>query len=210
MRSSLRPAIIMIAVFQIYLASQHGRSDGPVGCSIPKATDIQGVSETRWVCLNTSELLSLILDCPQLTWAAWQNVLLIGAGVSSTDIAREITTEAKEIYQVSRGGAFDLPTNFLPPGAIRIQGEIHAFDNLPTGNSQHLDALKPIPGRVVLKDGRELTDIHRIIICTGYHMSLPFLPQYHNDNTPVHEANSTVLVTHLHRHSLLHRHLHTL
>ncbi|KAL9064032.1 MAG: hypothetical protein Q9161_009137 [Pseudevernia consocians] len=124
-----------------------------------------------------------------------QNVLLIGAGVSSTDIAREIGTEAKNIYQVSRGGAFDLPTSFLPPGATRIQGEIRAFESAQLQDSQLTDALQPIPGRVVFKDGRQLTDIHRIILCTGYHMSLPFLLRYHSDNTPVQEANSTVLVT---------------
>ena len=60
---------------------------------------------------------------------------------------------------------------------------------------QLTDTLKPIPGRLVLKDGREITDVHRIILCTGYHMSLPFLRQYHSDDTPVHQANSTVLVT---------------
>ncbi|KAF6232137.1 hypothetical protein HO173_009731 [Letharia columbiana] len=124
-----------------------------------------------------------------------QNVLLIGAGVSSTDIAREIGTEAKKIYQVSRGGVFDLPTTLLPPRATRITGEIHAFECQPPENTQLSDVLEPIPGRVVLKDGRELTGIHHVVICTGYHMSLPFLQQYHSDNTPVSEANNTVLVT---------------
>lgn len=120
---------------------------------------------------------------------------MIGAGVSSTDIAREISTEAKKIYQTSRGGAFDLPTSFLPPGATRIAGEIRSFESLSLNDAQLNDALEPIPGRVVLKDGRELTDIHRVVICTGYHMALPFLQQHHSDVTPVHEANNTVLVT---------------
>lgn len=124
-----------------------------------------------------------------------QNVLLIGAGVSSTDIAREISTQARSIYQLSRGGAFDLPTSFLPPGATRIAGEIRSFESLPLNDTPLNDALEPIPGRIVLKDGRELTDIHRILICTGYHMTLPFLRQYHSDNTSIHEANNTVLVT---------------
>lgn len=124
-----------------------------------------------------------------------QNVLLIGAGVSSTDIAREISTQAKNIYQVSRGGVFDLPTSFLPPGATRISGEISAFEVPPTGEPQLRDALEPIPGRIVLKDGRVLTEIHRVIICTGYLMTLPFLQQYHSDNAPIHEADNTVLVT---------------
>ena len=123
-------------------------------------------------------------------------MLLIGAGVSSTDIAREIGPEAKQITQLSRNGTFDLPPSLLPPGATRISGEIRAFEVLPAEESTQLnDTHKPIPGRVYLKDGRELTDIDRIIICTGYHISLPFLRQYHSDNTPVREANKTVLVT---------------
>lgn len=125
----------------------------------------------------------------------WQNVLLIGAGVSSLDIAREISTTAKNIYQVSRGGAFDLPTSFLPPGATRISGEIRAFGYNSMEERHLIDPLEPLPGKIVLKDGREFSAIHRIVICTGYHMSLPFLRQYHDDETPVHEANSTVLVT---------------
>ena len=124
-----------------------------------------------------------------------QNVLLIGAGVSSTDIAREIAAEGGEITQLSRNGAFDLPASLLPPGATRIYGEVHAFESLEDENAPLTDNLKPIPGRVVLKDGQELTHIHRVIICTGYHMSLPFLRQYHSDNTPIHQATPTILVT---------------
>lgn len=69
----------------------------------------------------------LVMICTNL--CCRQNVLLIGAGVSSLDIAREISTTAKSIYQVSRGGIFDLPTSFLPPGATRISGEVRAFEN---------------------------------------------------------------------------------
>ena len=130
-----------------------------------------------------------------LTFVFWQNVLLIGAGVSSLDIAREIGDEAKKIYQTSRNGAFDLPASFLPPGAIRISGEVDAFESFQVESTPLTDALEPIPGRIILKDGRELTDIHRVIICTGYHMSLPFLRQYHSDNTSAGDADSTVLVT---------------
>lgn len=115
--------------------------------------------------------------------------------MSSTDIAREISTQARKIYQLSRGGAFGLPASLLPPGATRIAGEIRSFESLPLNDTPLNDALEPIPGRIVLKDGRELTDIHRILICTGYHMTLPFLRQYHSDNTSIHEANNTVLVT---------------
>ncbi len=90
---------------------------------------------------------------------------------------------------------FDLPASLLPPGAARLSGEIRAFECRVTTDAGLMDDLEPIPGRVVLKDGTELTDIHRVIICTGYLMSLPFLRQYHEDETPVREAGETVLVT---------------
>lgn len=123
-----------------------------------------------------------------------QNVLLVGSGVSSTDIARELGPEAEEIYQVSRGGAFDLPASLLPPNATRI-GEIASFEDLTAEADSLKDNSKSIPWRIFLRDGRELAKIHRIILCTGYHISLPFLKQYHSDDTPVYKANDTVLVT---------------
>ena len=58
-----------------------------------------------------------------------------------------------------------------------------------------MDPLDPIPHRVVLRDKRVLSNIHRVIVCTGYHLSLPFLSDYHCDDTPVNQASDTVLVT---------------
>ena len=115
--------------------------------------------------------------------------------MSSTDIARELDADANSIYQLSRGGTFDLPATLLPPGATRISGEIRAFECLPVETTPLANVLEPIPGRILLKDGRVISDIHRVIICTGYHITLPFLRQYHSDSVPVHEANDTVLVT---------------
>ena len=34
-------------------------------------------------------------------------------------------------------------------------------------------------GSVKLKDGTEIKDITRVIVCTGYHYNYPFLPDYH-------------------------------
>lgn len=96
---------------------------------------------------------------------------------------------------MSRGGKFDLPTSLLPSGATRIHGEISAFNSLSAGNAELTDDLEPIPGQVIFKNNRQLTEIHRIIICTGYHMTLPFLRQYHSDDTPVLEADNKMLVT---------------
>lgn len=48
---------------------------------------------------------------------------------------------------------------------------------------------------VHLKSGQKLCSIDGIIICTGYHITLPFLPDYHDDVTSPADANETVLVT---------------
>jgi cation diffusion facilitator CzcD-associated flavoprotein CzcO len=111
-------------------------------------------------------------------------VLLIGAGVSSTDIARECTPFAKKIYQSSRGGRFDLPPTFLPEGAERVAG-VSSFE-MPGKNQT---------ATVNLVDGTILEGIDRIIIATGYLMTLPFLPDHQDDLMPVEDANDQVLVT---------------
>ena len=123
-------------------------------------------------------------------------MLLIGAGVSSTDIARELGPLARSIYQVSRGGVFDLPATWLPPNATRI-GAIESFEIPPTNEEEQITTADsdPVPRRVYLTNGSELTGIHRIVLCTGYQFSLPFLQPYHSDSTPASEADTTVLVT---------------
>ena len=129
-----------------------------------------------------------------------QNVLLVGAGVSSTDIAREIDPFVKTMYQVSRGGAFDLPVNFLPDKAIRV-GEISSFENVVYSddpdvcNGHNAAPKQAIPRNVFLKDGTVLHNIHSVILCTGYHCSYPFLSYLHRDSTPKNQADDEALVT---------------
>ena len=124
-----------------------------------------------------------------------QNFLLIGGSVSSTDIARELGPIAQNIYQSHRNGAFDLSANLLPDNAVRVD-EIVSFE-IPTGAeaSSQLSATDPIPASAILKSGRKICDIHHVILCTGYHLTLPFLSHLHSDDTPVDQADDEVLVT---------------
>jgi MFS transporter, ACS family, pantothenate transporter len=80
----------------------------------------------------------------------------------------------------------------LPPKAVRVS-EIASF-NLEQNSGSTLDD-EPIPGTVTLVDGQVLTNIDRVIICTGYHCTFPFLSQYHRDSVPATDADETVLVT---------------
>ena len=119
-----------------------------------------------------------------------QNVLLVGAGVSSTDIARELGGVARSIYQVSRGGDYDLPPFLLPENATRV-GAIRSFDPCESNTTEN----GAIPGTITLISGQRLCDIHRVILCTGYHVSFPFMRQYHADGVRAEDGDETVLVT---------------
>jgi ACS family pantothenate transporter-like MFS transporter len=124
-----------------------------------------------------------------------KNFLLIGGSVSSMDIARELSPFANTIYQSHRNGAFDLPASLIPENAVRID-EIASFDGITSTNTTaSRDGLSPIPATVTLKSGRKICDIHHVILCTGYHITLPFLPQFHSDTTPAEKVGDTLLVT---------------
>ena len=112
----------------------------------------------------------------------------MGGGTSSTEIAREIGAFAKHVYQSGRGTAFDLPLEFLPSKCQRV-AEINRFSTSGDGssNASRLNPSQPIPGRVALKDGTVLTQIDRVIVCTGYHYNYPFLRDLHAQD-PVHTA----------------------
>lgn len=123
-----------------------------------------------------------------------QNVLIIGAGVSSTDIARELGGVARTIYQSSRGGAYDLSSHLLPDNAARVGG-VQSFNALPENSTRTANFHDPIPGTITLTDGTQICNIHRIILATGYHSSLPFLRPYHNDSISSSQTDPHVLIT---------------
>lgn len=123
-----------------------------------------------------------------------QTVLLVGAGTSSTDIAKELAGIAKHVYQSSRGGQFDHPASVLPSNATRI-GSIQSFEVDETRlNRQSIHGTQ-LAARVVLSNGQRLCGIDHIVICTGYVTSYPYLSQFHDDSLADFEADPKVLVT---------------
>jgi hypothetical protein len=52
-----------------------------------------------------------------------------------------------------------------------------------------------IAGTVILSNGTKLCKIHQVILCTGYHVSFPFMRQYHADGMRPEDADDQVLVT---------------
>lgn len=123
-----------------------------------------------------------------------QNVLLVGAGVSSLDIAKELDGIAHRSYQSSRGGKFDLEPKLLPPNSERVGGlqEFRLDEGKAVGDH---DGTEPIPGTIHLTDGRILTDIHQVILASGYQTTYPFLKGLESDTIPVEEADETILIT---------------
>lgn len=123
---------------------------------------------------------------------------MIGGGVSSVDIAREISPAAKKVFQSTRNGAFDIPATALPENSSRVE-EVVRFELLSPdeANVTHL----PVVAR--LKSGSTLHEIDRIILCTGYQMVLPFLPQY-NDNSSSFADDSAIVTDGTQIHNLHH------
>lgn len=156
----------------------------------PRVPDIPGISELKRQ-FPTRIQHSKGYRTPERF--AKRNVLLIGASVSSTDIARELGPIANNIYQSHRGGAFDLPASLLPENATRVE-EVVAFD-LPKDSTVAIDESEPLPVTIKLKSGQTLCGIHDILVCTGYHITVPFLPGLHSDNTAAVDASPTTLVT---------------
>lgn len=126
-----------------------------------------------------------------------QNVLLIGAGVSSLDIAKELDGVAARTYQSSRGGIFDLDASLLPNNSERVGG-LSAF-KLEEGKSFDGSGASspgaPIPGTVHLKDGRILSNIHSVIVASGYLTTYPFLKGLEREDVDVEEADGEVVIT---------------
>ena len=107
------------------------------------------------------------------------------------DIARDLGTVARSVYQSSRGGPYDLPSHLLPENGARV-GPIRSFD---TPASSELNENRSIPATVTLQSGRKLCGIHHVIVCTGYHVSFPFMRQYHADGVAATDADEEVIVT---------------
>lgn len=74
--------------------------------------------------------------------------------------------------------------------------EVVAFEETSsTATTPTLAEQDAIPATITLKSGGKLCDIHHIILCTGYHITLPFLRQYHSDATLPAKAGDELLVT---------------
>ncbi|KAJ8123579.1 hypothetical protein ONZ43_g510 [Nemania bipapillata] len=126
-----------------------------------------------------------------------KTVLLVGAGASSLDIAREVDVLGGKVYQSRRESKYDLTASRLPQAVKRVAmvAEFIADD---------VDASKPafsvegggvIPGKVVLEDETVLENIDYVVIATGYITSYPFLEDLEQPSVRWEDADEKVVIT---------------
>ncbi|KAK0701919.1 hypothetical protein B0T26DRAFT_757890 [Lasiosphaeria miniovina] len=127
-----------------------------------------------------------------------RNVLLVGAGVSAGDIARELDGVAARTYQSARGGRFDTAPALLPPHAERVVGVkrfiVHEQAVAGSGVAGLADE-SHVPGGVELLDGRILDDMDSVVLATGYMTAYPYLAQLHSDTAGLDGAGEELVVT---------------
>lgn len=114
-----------------------------------------------------------------------ETVFVLGCGVSSMDITRELGNVANKVYQSSRGGMYDLPATLLPENGRRV-GPVARFE-ISEGN--------PGTKTIVLQNGERIEDVDRLILATGYIKSYPFLANFHDDTIAAEEVGPNVLVS---------------
>ncbi|OCF34519.1 hypothetical protein I316_03560 [Kwoniella heveanensis BCC8398] len=113
---------------------------------------------------------------------AGKTVLIVGAGTSGMNIARDLSDHADKILISAR------ISSSAPAG---YQAFRQAQRSRGTDKTVDLEEIRefrpPVPGRQVhdgeieFADGRVVKGIDHIIFCTGYQYSYPFLSQYHRD-----------------------------
>ncbi|KAI1376603.1 FAD/NAD(P)-binding domain-containing protein [Hypoxylon crocopeplum] len=126
-----------------------------------------------------------------------QTLLLIGAGVSSLDIAKETAPLGAKIIQSRRESKYDVLGSRLPEGTERVAmvAEFTIDETAKGAKSQVLEPGQAIPGKVILEDGKVLEGIDHVIVATGYITSYPFLGDLEQPLVPWENADEKVLIT---------------
>ncbi|KAI1767706.1 MFS general substrate transporter [Hypoxylon sp. FL1150] len=126
-----------------------------------------------------------------------QTVLVIGAGVSALDIANETAALGAKVIQSRRQSKYDLLGSRLREGVERVAmaAEFILDGTTAETNTQTLESGIPIPGKVVLEDGKVIEGIDHVVIATGYITSYPFLGELEQPLVPWQEADEKVITT---------------
>ncbi|WVQ94357.1 hypothetical protein IAU59_001436 [Kwoniella sp. CBS 9459] len=113
---------------------------------------------------------------------AGKTVLIVGAGTSGMDIARDLSDHAGKILISAR------ISSSAPAGYQAFRQAQRSRGTEKTVDLEEIKAFKtPVAGgrvqdgEIEFIDGKVVKGIDHIIFCTGYQYSYPFLSQYHRD-----------------------------
>ncbi|KAI2606544.1 FAD/NAD(P)-binding domain-containing protein [Hypoxylon sp. NC1633] len=123
-----------------------------------------------------------------------QTLLLIGAGVSALDIAKETVPLGAKVIQSRRESKYDVLGSRLPEGVERV-AMVAEFIIDEDDKSKGLEPGNAIPGKVVLEDGKVLEGIDQVIVATGYITSYPFLGDLEQPLVAWEDADERTLIT---------------
>ncbi|KAI0400971.1 hypothetical protein F4802DRAFT_460496 [Xylaria palmicola] len=126
-----------------------------------------------------------------------RTVLLVGAGASSLDIAREVVALGGRVYQSRRESKYDLTASRLPEAVKRVAmvAEFIADADDTSEKAYRGNDEGAIPGKIVLEDETTLENIDHVIIATGYITSYPFLEDLEQPSVAWEDADERTLIT---------------
>ncbi|PWN49403.1 hypothetical protein IE53DRAFT_363175 [Violaceomyces palustris] len=109
-------------------------------------------------------------------------VLLIGCGTSGIDINRDLRPHAKKIYHSVRrditGNETYQRLRSIQRSAIDKLNSTQVAQVVRIGESEDVKVLAEFH----LEDGSVLKDVDKVIFCTGYQQSKPYLADYHEQD----------------------------
>ncbi|KAI5865638.1 FAD/NAD(P)-binding domain-containing protein [Durotheca rogersii] len=126
-----------------------------------------------------------------------QTLLLIGAGVSALDIARESAPLGAKIIQSRRESKFDVLASALPEATERVAmvSEFVVDEAAADAGPQVLEKGQSIPGKIILEDGKVLEGVDHVVVATGYITSYPFLGDLEQPFVSWQDADEKTLIT---------------
>ncbi|KAI1189905.1 hypothetical protein F5B17DRAFT_149924 [Nemania serpens] len=126
-----------------------------------------------------------------------RTILLVGAGASALDIAREVDALGGTVYQSRRESKYDLTAIRLPEAVRRVAmvAEFIADEDDVAKPARNGGNEGPIPGKIVLEDKTMLENIDYVVIATGYITSYPFLEELEQPSVAWEDADETMVIT---------------
>ncbi|KAI1162323.1 hypothetical protein F5B18DRAFT_624813 [Nemania serpens] len=126
-----------------------------------------------------------------------KTVLLVGAGASALDIAREVDALGGTVYQSRRESKYDLTAIRLPEAVRRVAmvAEFITDEDDVSKPARSGGSEGAILGKIVLEDKTTLENIDYVVISTGYITSYPFLEHLEQPSVAWEEADEGVVIT---------------